>query len=66
VSFDAANLVLVQLARGRDSRDSVRKGVLDVDAYPGVSGVLSMRRDGNAKKRPFLLGVERGHVVGFD
>jgi ABC-type branched-subunit amino acid transport system substrate-binding protein len=58
-AFDAANLVIVQLARGRDSRSAVREGVLEFDAYPGVSGVMRMTTDGNAQKRPFLLGIER-------
>jgi len=44
----------------------MRDGVLATEAYPGVSGVLTMRSDGNAQKRPFLLGVERGHVVHYD
>ena len=61
--FDAANLVLVQLADRRDTRASVRDGILTVQAYPGVSGILSMRADGNAHKRPFLLEIERGHFV---
>jgi ABC-type branched-subunit amino acid transport system substrate-binding protein len=61
--FDAANLVLVQLARGQTSREAVREGVLRVRGFPGVTGVLSMRADGNARKRPFLLGVERGHIT---
>jgi ABC-type branched-subunit amino acid transport system substrate-binding protein len=65
-AFDAANLVLVQLARGRDEREEVREGVLATRAYPGVSGVLSMSADGNANKRPFLLGVERGHLTQID
>jgi ABC-type branched-subunit amino acid transport system substrate-binding protein len=65
-AFDAANLVLVQLARGRDEREEVRDGILATRAYPGVSGVLSMNADGNANKRPFLLGVEGGHLTQID
>jgi len=61
--FDAANLVLVQLAERRASREGVRDGILATRAYPGVTGVLSMRADGNAHKRPFLLEIERGHFV---
>jgi ABC-type branched-subunit amino acid transport system substrate-binding protein len=61
-AFDAANLILMQLARGREDRDDVREGVLSVTGYPGVTGVLTMRKDGNAKKRPFLLAVERGRI----
>ena len=65
-AFDAANLVLVQLARGLTSRSEVREGLLAVRAYPGVSGVTSVLPDGNARKRPFLLGVRGGHIVSLD
>ncbi|MDJ0848231.1 MAG: penicillin-binding protein activator [Myxococcota bacterium] len=61
-AYDATNLVLVQLADGSESRGDVRDGVLDVEGYAGVTGVLTMRSDGNARKRPFLLAVERGRI----
>ncbi len=61
--YDAASLALLQLAQGRRSRDSMRRGLLAVHAFPGVTGVLSMRADGNARKRPFLLSVERGEII---
>jgi len=61
--YDAAQLVLLQLAHGSHSRSAVRDGVLAVRGFPGASGVLSMREDGNAHKRPFLLGVENGQLV---
>ena len=61
-AYDAANLVLAQLARGRETREDLREGVLSVTSYPGVTGVLTMRADGNAAKRPFLLSVERGRI----
>lgn len=65
-AYDATNLILVQMARGRQRRESLRKGVLATEAYPGVSGVITMGPDGNAHKRPYLLGVERGRVVHYD
>jgi ABC-type branched-subunit amino acid transport system substrate-binding protein len=65
-AFDAANLVFVQFARGSHSRGDVRKGILAVSSFPGVSGILAIRADGNARKRPFLLGVKRGRVVEID
>jgi len=61
--FDAAQLALLQLAHGNRSRSAVRDGILAVRGFPGASGVLSMREDGNARKRPFLLGVEHGQLV---
>lgn len=56
-AYDATNLVLVQLASGRDDRDGVREGLLDTRAYPGATGVLTMHPNGNARRRPFLLRV---------
>ena len=44
-------------------REALRDGLLTTRAYPGVTGVLSMRSDGNASKRPYLLAVERGRIV---
>ena len=65
-SFDAANLVLVQLARGFESRNEVRKGLLRMHAYPGASGVTSVRPDGNARKRPFLLQIKGSKILPLD
>jgi ABC-type branched-subunit amino acid transport system substrate-binding protein len=59
-AYDAAAIALTQLAGGSDSRDDVRDGILRVHGYPGVSGVTSIQADGNARKRPFLLGITRG------
>lgn len=65
-AYDAANLVLVQLARGFESRDEVREGLLRMQAYPGASGVTSIRPDGNARKRPFLLQIKGNKIVSLD
>ena len=65
-AFDAANLVFVQLARRLAGREAVRDGLLSVESYPGAAGILTMRSDGNADKRPFLLTVEKGRIVQMD
>ncbi len=65
-SYDAANLVLAQLARRRTSREGVRDGILATQGYPGVAGVISMGPDGNARKRPFLLQVVGGEIVQIE
>lgn len=65
-AFDAANLTLVQLLRAGPDRQRLRDAILAMDPYPGVSGVTAMRPDGNAEKRPHLLGVRRGEVVLLD
>jgi len=65
-AFDATNLILVQLASGRTNRSGVREGLLDTRAYPGATGVLTMRPDGNARRRPFLLGVSGRRFRSLD
>jgi ABC-type branched-subunit amino acid transport system substrate-binding protein len=69
-AYDATNLVLLQLTDlgfgDDDVRERVRDGVLAVRAYPGVTGVLRMQPDGNARKRPFLMGVEHGRIVPLE
>jgi ABC-type branched-subunit amino acid transport system substrate-binding protein len=65
-AFDAANLVLLQLAQGLRGRDQIRDGLRAVRGYPGASGVVSIGPDGNAQRRPFLLGVRGGQVVALD
>lgn len=64
--FDAANLVLQQLAARRHGRDEVREGMLTVRAFPGASGSLTMLPDGNARRRPFLLEVSGQRFVPLD
>jgi ABC-type branched-subunit amino acid transport system substrate-binding protein len=64
--FDAASLFLLQIARGRQTREEVAEGLLATRAYPGVSGITRVRDDGNAARRPYLLGVSRGRIVSID
>ena len=64
-AYDAASLALAQLARGRDDREDVRDGLRKIDSFPGMSGVTTIGADGNAHKRPFLLGIEHGRIVQY-
>jgi branched-chain amino acid transport system substrate-binding protein len=63
-AYDAANLLLLQLSRGRGTREAVSEGLLEVDAQPGVTGVLSLAPGG--RKRPLLLGVDHGQIVELE
>jgi branched-chain amino acid transport system substrate-binding protein len=65
-AFDATNLVLLQLVQGRRSRETLLEGLLSTQHHPGVSGPTSLRPDGNALRRPHLLGIERGRIVSVD
>lgn len=66
LGYDAANLLMLQLAGGTGRRDEVRDGLLRVRGYPGVSGVTTMQPDGNARRRPYLLEVKGSRIVGLD
>ncbi|MCH2185572.1 penicillin-binding protein activator, partial [Myxococcota bacterium] len=65
-AYDATHIVLEQVAQGRADRDALREGILDLKAYPGVSGVIRFESDGNARKRPFLLEAQRGRFAPVD
>lgn len=65
-SYDAARLVMAQRVAGAQTREEVLGGLLAVGVWPGVSGVMTMGPDGGAIKRPYLLGVDHGHVVSID
>jgi ABC-type branched-subunit amino acid transport system substrate-binding protein len=62
--YDAANLLLAQLARGLVTREAVYEGLSRLGVQPGVTGVLSV--DGGLRKRPVLLGVDRGQIVEIE
>jgi ABC-type branched-subunit amino acid transport system substrate-binding protein len=62
--YDAANLLLAQLARGLTTREAAREGLRQSGPQPGVTGVLSLA--GGARKRPRLLGVEQGQIVEIE
>ena len=65
-AYDATNLLLVQLSAGKSDRDGVRAGLLDMRAYPGATGVLTMHPSGNARRRPFLLKFSRHRFESVD
>jgi ABC-type branched-subunit amino acid transport system substrate-binding protein len=64
--FDAAGLVLQQLAARRRDRASMLEGLLATRAFPGASGSLTMLPDGNARRRPFLVEVSGQRFVPLD
>ena len=62
-AYDAARLALAALAQGAASRDGVLRALHGVRDWPGASGTITVREDGNADKRPTLLGVRDGRFV---
>ena len=64
--YDAASLLMQQLASKRRDRTSLREGLLAVRGFPGASGSLTMLPDGNARRRPFLLEVSGQRFVPLD
>ncbi len=62
-AYDAARLALTALAQGAASRDDVLRALHAVRDWPGASGDITIREDGNADKRPTLLSVRDGRFV---
>jgi len=62
-AYDAASLALAALSHGAASRDDVLRDLHAVREWPGASGTITVREDGNADKRPTLLGVRDGRFV---
>jgi ABC-type branched-subunit amino acid transport system substrate-binding protein len=66
LGFDATLLVLRALLAGHRTRGALRDGLLAAGPLQGVSGATDFASDGNAQRRPYLLGVEGGRIVDLD
>ena len=66
LGFDATLLVLRSLVAGSRTRAEVRTALLEAGPLEGVSGTTDFASDGNAQRRPYLLGVEGGRIVDLD
>jgi branched-chain amino acid transport system substrate-binding protein len=66
LGFDATLLVLRGLLGGSRTRDALREGLVSAGPFQGVSGVTDFVGDGNAQRRPYLLGVEGARIVDLD
>ena len=64
--FDATLLLLREIVAGHVTRDALRAGLLAAGPLPGVSGETDFEGDGNARRRPHLLGIEAGRIVDLD
>jgi branched-chain amino acid transport system substrate-binding protein len=66
LGFDAAFLAIRGLVTAGASRDALRNGLRNAPPLQGVSGTTDFVTDGNALRRPYLLGVEDGRIVDID
>lgn len=64
--FDATLLLMREIVAGHTSRGALRAGLLAAGPLSGVSGDTDFEGDGNARRRPLLLGVEGGRIVHLD
>ena len=65
-AFDAGQLAILALAQGARDRDGLLARIRERGRWEGVSGRLFLDASGRMKRRPHLLGVERGEVVSVD
>jgi ABC-type branched-subunit amino acid transport system substrate-binding protein len=62
--YDAAGILLSLLNRPEiQSRDALRRGLLELDSYPGVTGATRFNFLGEAEKLLFLLQVQDGNIL---
>jgi len=66
LGFDAALLAIRSMLAGGASREELRAGLLAAAPLDGVSGRTDFGAGGNARRRPYLLGVEAGRIVDLD
>ncbi len=64
-AFDTTRL-LIGAMEPSSGGISVAERLRQVEAMGGVSGVTTVMPDGNAAKRPHLLGVHRGRIISVD
>ncbi len=64
--FDAAKLIQLQMLRGAQDPQMMRQRLIGLGLYPGVSGTMVSAADGNFRRRPFLIGVQRGATVSLE
>jgi ABC-type branched-subunit amino acid transport system substrate-binding protein len=65
VAYDTARLLLSALHEEGDA-ESLVESLQSAGIAAGVSGVTRLLPDGNAAKRPHLLGVHRGRIISVD
>jgi branched-chain amino acid transport system substrate-binding protein len=65
-AFDSTLLLIRELLAGRADRAGLREGLLTAQPLAGVSGAISLAGDGDARRRPHLLGVEGGEILSVD
>jgi branched-chain amino acid transport system substrate-binding protein len=66
LGFDAAFIALRGLVTSGQSRDALRGGIRNAPPLQGVTGTTDFVADGNALRRPYLLGVEDGRIIDLD
>lgn len=59
LGYDAAMLVLREVARGRTDADALAEALGDLREYRGATGVLSIE-NGRISRRPFLVRIRGG------
>lgn len=61
--YDTARLVAQAMFSGGKNRQGIKDGLLKVKNFPGVTGTISFRTDGEAEKEITVLGISGGKVI---
>lgn len=63
--YDAARVVLEVMKHGKTSAEELRKGLLELKNFPGVTGKTTFVEGGDVIKPSRVMKVEKGKFVGF-
>jgi branched-chain amino acid transport system substrate-binding protein len=62
-AYDTVWMIAAALQEGAKTRPQLRDGLLHVQNFAGVSGITTIRPDGDAEKIPYVLSIRNGQIV---
>ncbi len=61
-AYDAARMIIHALKGGVSDRNALQQALLNMQNFPGISGVTSFTPEGDSQKELFIIGVRHGRI----
>ncbi|MFH1784384.1 MAG: ABC transporter substrate-binding protein [bacterium] len=61
--YDALRVIVQAMFVGGKTREGIREGLLKIENFPGVTGRMSFKANGDVTKEVVILGVYNGQIV---
>ena len=62
-SYDAAIMILGIIKKGARNREDIKRELLNLHEYNGVTGITTIQPSGDSKKELFFLTIKNGKIV---